>query len=145
MTRLASRALLLLAVVVTPGTMSSPALGACVAPAGSVTSTPVSSDGTQRIFSGVIYPFGAVQGALVIHPNADGSFTGQFVMQARGGLVFGTIAGYFTSPATYVETITFAGGTGKYAGISGGADVTGAFNADGTATDTVTGGQVCLW
>jgi hypothetical protein len=97
-----------------------------------------------RAFCGAIYPFGAVRGLLVIQPNPDGTFTGEFVMQARGGFVYGTIAGAFTSLSTYAETITFTGGTGRYAGISGTADVTGAFNADGTATDTVTGGSVHL-
>jgi hypothetical protein len=144
MTRLSIHVSLLVAVVVTLGMTSTPAHADCVTPAGSVTSTPVSADGTQRIFSGVIYPFGAVKGALVIHPNVDGSFTGQFAMQAKGGVVYGTLAGYFTSPFTYVETITFTGGTGRYAGIYGEAEVMGAFNPDGTGTDSVTGGQVCL-
>src|SRR5262245_18689304 len=116
MTRLTPCVLLLLAVVVTLGTASSPALGACVTPSGTLSSFPLSGDGTERVFTGTVSPFGAVVGALVIYPNADGTFTGQFAFRAKGGTVYGTIEGFFTSPTSYVETITFLGGTGKYAG-----------------------------
>jgi hypothetical protein len=143
MVPLIRRAPLLLAVVVALAATAS-ARADCVTPSGSVTSTPLTPDGSLRAFSGTISPFGAVQGILDIQPNPNGSFTGVFVMTTPNGLVYGTIAGQFTSPFTYAETITFTGGTGRYRHISGEADVLGAFNPDGTATDTVVGGSVCF-
>jgi hypothetical protein len=139
------RVALLLAVVAALGGTTAPAR-ADVTPSGSVTSMPlIPTDPTLRVFSGTVSPFGAVQGVLQIHPDfTTGTFTGELVMVTRNGLVFGTIAGQFTNMAgtTYAETITFTGGTGRYRHISGEADVLGAFNLDGTATDTIVGGSI---
>jgi hypothetical protein len=117
----------------------------CVTPSGTIDSRPVSADGSLRSFTGDVTPFGPITGGLQLHFNPDGSYTGQFALKARGGTAYGTILGHFTSRSTYVEQMTFTGGTGRYAGIYGYAyPVEGTLNPDGTARDTVEGGQVCL-
>jgi hypothetical protein len=120
----------------------------CVTPEGTIYSSAASADGTLRTFTGDVTPFGPISGGLQLQINMDGTFTGQFALKGRGGTAHGTISGYYTdrssSQLTYMETLTFTGGTGRYGRISGSADVSGILNlADGTAVDTVTGGQVC--
>jgi hypothetical protein len=116
----------------------------CVRPQGTLHSKPVSADGSLRAFTGDVTPFGPIAGVLTLHINPDGSFTGRFAFEGRRGVAYGTLVGQFIMPNTYVEQLTFTGGTGKYAGISGYADVMGTLNPDGTGTDTVEDGQICL-
>ncbi|MEO7191427.1 MAG: hypothetical protein ABI051_10260 [Vicinamibacterales bacterium] len=115
----------------------------CVTPEGTLQSRPISADGL-RSFSGTITPLGALTGVLRLSPNPDGSFTGEFALKAKGGVAYGTFEGQFTSASTYVERLTFTGGSGKYAGITGYAVVSGVLAPDGTATDTVVAGQICV-
>jgi hypothetical protein len=115
-----------------------------VTPAGSIESIPVSADGSVRAFGGNVTPFGPVVGGLDLHVNPDGSFTGEFALTSKAGAAYGTIQGRFISGNTYMETLTFTGGTGKYAGVSGYADVMGTLAGDGTAIDTVLGGAIRL-
>jgi hypothetical protein len=117
-----------------------------VIPAGTIHSRPVSADGSLRTFSGKVTPFGPIAGKLALQVDPmSGAFTGEFLFHAPAGTAYGTIQGQFTSESTYVERLTFVGGTGKYAGISGYADVTGSLNPNnGTGVDTVTGGQIYL-
>ena len=90
-------------------------------------------------------PFGHIAGILQLQINhSTGAYTGQFVFAARGGTAFGTIQGQFTSANTYVEALTFTGGTGIYKDITGYACVMGSLNPDGTGQDMVKGGQICL-
>jgi hypothetical protein len=94
-----------------------------------------------------VTPFGPIAGILQVQVNqSTGAFTGEFAFVARGGGVFGTIQGQFTSANTYVERLTFTGGTGIYTGISGFAfPVFGTLNLmDGTGHDTIMGGQISL-
>lgn len=117
----------------------------CVTPKGSVSSSYVSE--SERNFTGNVKPFGPLTGHLTISQvSSDGSFTGYFELESKKGTAFGTIDGQFLDyPFTYTETLTFLGGTGKYAGISGSADVEGTMNpVDGTGKDSVVGGEVCL-
>jgi hypothetical protein len=140
MTRLAARIALAFAI------MALPAAGAdkAATPSGTISSTALSPDGSLRAFTGYVSPFGPVDGGLMILVDpATGSFTGQFAFEAKGGMVFGTIEGSFTSASTYVERLTFTGGAGKYSKVSGYADVLGSLDlADGSGFDTVHGGQV---
>jgi hypothetical protein len=120
----------------------------CVTPSGTIHSSAVSQ--TERTFSGDVSPFGPINGSLqILSVDQSGHFTGQFTINARGGTAYGTIDGQFTSfdpggsPQTYMETLTFTGGTRRYAGIYGYASVSGTLYPDSTAVDTVDGGQIC--
>jgi hypothetical protein len=144
MSQLPTRVSLLLAGLAALTLATSPALADSVTPSGTLNSIPLSADGTVRAFCGSVQPFGNVQGGLALFPNADGTFTGDFIMLARGEIVYGTIAGFFTSQTTYFETITFTGGTGRCRRISGQVQLSGTFHPDGTATDTVVGGTVSI-
>lgn len=117
----------------------------CVTPSGTLNSIPLSADGSLRAFSGNVAPFGQITGVLQIHVNHLGAFTGQFAFTTSAGTAYGIIHGQFLSGNTYVESLTFTGGTGSYTGISGYATVSGMLNlTTGTGMDTVLGGQICL-
>jgi hypothetical protein len=56
---------------------------------------------------------------------ADGSFEGTLTfIAANGDELDADFVGQFTSATTAVATYTFTGGTGRFAGASGGADAT---------------------
>jgi len=58
----------------------------------------------------------------VVHPV--GTFDGTVVFTAvNGDQLFADIDGAFTSPTSIEATYTFTGGTGRFAGASGDADV----------------------
>jgi hypothetical protein len=127
--------------------LPTPTRADCVTPSGTIDSIPLSTDGSMRTFTGYVTPFGPVVGFLQLQINqSTGAFTGEFVIVAVGGTACGTIQGQFTSGNTYVEKLTFTGGTGFYTGISGYAyPVFGTLNPmTGTGRDTITGGQICL-
>jgi hypothetical protein len=74
-----------------------------------------------------VSPFGLAQGTLSFTSldPATGAFTASFVLANRNGSVSGAVSGQFISQTQYLETITFTGGTGAYAGATGGAALIG--------------------
>jgi hypothetical protein len=118
----------------------------CVEPYGTLFSSPT-DDPTVRTFTGNVYPFGQINGALEVQVNPDtGAFTGDFGFKAKGGNVYGTITGQFTSQYTYYETLTFTGGTGRYNHTSGSVLVNGQLDPmTYMGVDTIQPhGQVCV-
>lgn len=121
----------------------------CKPVSGYLVSTPASDPAQNpalRSLSGVVAPFGKVRGSLLLDVDqSTGQFVGVFSLEGKNGTVSGTLTGQFLSATTYLERITFTGGTGAFSGITGGVLLAGMIDPDtGTGYDLILSGQACF-